>query len=40
MSIASNFVNIRLSQNSMKFDLVTRFRETNSTVKSISLSEI
>ena len=40
MSIASNFVKIRLSQNSTKFDWVTRFRETNSTVKSISASEI
>ena len=40
MSIASNFVKIRLSQNSTKFDWVTRFRETNSTVKSVSSSEI
>ena len=35
-----NFVKIRLSRNSMKFDWVTRFRETNSTVKSVSSSEI
>ena len=35
-----NFVKIRLSHNSTKFDLVTRFRETNSTVKSVSSSEI
>ena len=40
MSIASNFVKIQLSQNSTKFDWVTRFRETNSTVKSFSSSEI
>ena len=40
MPIASNFVKIRLSLNSMKFDWITRFRETNSTVKSVSLSEI
>ena len=40
MPIASNFVKIRLSQNSMKFDWVTRFHETNSTVKSVSSSEI
>ena len=38
--IASNFVKIRLSQNSTKFDWVTRCRETNSTVKSVSSSEI
>ena len=38
--IASNFVKIQLSQNSMKFDWVTRFRETNSTVKSVLSSEI
>ena len=30
----------RLSQNSTKFDWVTRIRETNSTVKSVSSSEI
>ena len=36
----SNFVKIRLSQNSTKFDWVTRFRETNSTMKSVSSSEI
>ena len=40
MPIASNFVKIRLSHNSTKFDWVTRFRETNSTVKSVSSSEI
>ena len=40
MSIALNFVKIRLSQNSTKFDWVTRFREMNSTVKSVSSSEI
>ena len=40
MSIASNFVKIRLSQNSTKFDWVTRFCETNSTVKFVSSSEI
>ena len=40
MPIASNFVKIRLYQNSTKFDWVTRFRETNLTVKSVSLSEI
>ena len=40
MSIALNFVKIRLSYNSMKFDWVTRFHETNSTVKSVSSSEI
>ena len=38
--IASNFVKIRLSHNSTKFDWVTRFRETNSTVKFVSSSEI
>ena len=40
MPVASNFVKIRLSQNSTKFDWVTRFRETNSTVKSVSSTEI
>ena len=40
MSIASNFVKIQLSQNSMKFDWVTRFRETNLTAQSVSSSEI
>ena len=40
MSIASNFVKIQLSQNSTKFDWVTRFREMNSTVKSVLSSEI
>ena len=40
MPIALNFVKIRLSQNLTKFDWVTRFRETNSTVKSVSSSEI
>ena len=40
MPIASNFVKIRLSQNLMKFDWVTKFRETNSTVKSVLSSEI
>ena len=40
MPIASNFVKIQLSQNSTKFDWVTRFRETNSTVNSVSSSEI
>ena len=40
MPIASNFVKIQLSQNSTKFDWVTRFREMNSTVKSVSSSEI
>ena len=38
--IASNLLKIRLSHNSMKFDWVTRFRETNSTVKSVLSSEI
>ena len=38
--VASNFVKIQLFQNSMKFDWVTRFREANSTVKSVSSSEI
>ena len=40
MPIASNFMKIQLSQNLMKFDWVTRFREANSMVKSISSSEI
>ena len=40
MSIVSNFVKIRLSQNKTKFDWVTRFRETNLIVKSVSSSEI
>ena len=40
MPIASNFMKIQLSQNSTKFDWVTRFRETNSTVKSVSSSKI
>ena len=40
MPIASNFMKIQLSQNSTKFDWVTRFRDTNSTVKSVSSSEI
>ena len=40
VSIASNFVKIRLSQNSTKFEWVSRFRETNSKVKSVSSSEI
>ena len=40
MSIASNFVKIRLSHNSTKFDWITRFREMNSTEKSVSSSEI
>ena len=40
MPVTSNFVKIRLSQNSTKFDWVTRFRKTNSTVKSVSSSEI
>ena len=40
MSIASNFVKIQLSHNLMKFDWVTRFCETNSTMKSVSSSEI
>ena len=40
MPVASNFVKIRLSQNSTKFDWVTRFRETNSMVKSVSSSKI
>ena len=40
MPIASNFVKIRLSQNSIKFDWVTRFREMNSTVKFVSSSDI
>ena len=40
MTIISNFVKIQLSQNSTKFDKVTRFHETNSTVKSVSSSEI
>ena len=40
MSIASNFVKIQQSQNSTKFDWVTRFRETNSTVNSVSSFEI
>ena len=40
MLIASNFVKIRPSQNSTKFDWVSRFHETNSTVKSVSSSEI
>ena len=40
MLIASNFVKIQLSQNLTKFDQVTRFRKKNSTVKSVSLSEI
>ena len=40
MPITSNFVKIRLSQNSTKFDWVSRFRETNSTVKSVLSSEI
>ena len=35
-----DFMKIRLSQNSTKFDCVTRFCETNSTVKSVSSSEI
>ena len=38
--VASNFVKIRLSRNSTKFDWVTRFHETNSTVKSVSSSKI
>ena len=40
MPIASNFVKIQLSQNSTKFDWVTRFRETNLTAQSVSSSEI
>ena len=40
MSIVSNFMKILLSQNSTKLDWVTRFRKTNSTVKSVSSSEI
>ena len=40
MPIALNFVKIKLSQNSTKFDWVIKFRETNSTVKSVSSSEI
>ena len=40
MLIALNFVKIRLSRNSMKFDWVTRFREMNSTVKSVLSSKI
>ena len=38
--VASNFVKIRLSWNSTKFDWVTRFRETNSMVKFVSSFEI
>ena len=37
---ASKNVKFRLSRNLTKFDGVTRFRETNSTVKSFSSSEI
>ena len=33
-------VKFQLSRNLTKFDGVTRFREMNSTVKSVSLSEI
>ena len=40
MPITSNFVKIQLSQNSTKFNWITRFRETNSTAKSVSSSEI
>ena len=40
MHIDSNFVKIQLSQNSTKFDWITRFRETNSTVKFVFSSEI
>ena len=36
----SKNVKFRLSRNSTKFDLVNRFRETNSIVKSVSSSEI
>ena len=39
-SRASKNVKFRLSRNSTKFDGVTRFCETNSTVKSVSSSEI
>ena len=39
-SDASKNVKFRLSRNSTKFDVVTRFRQTNSTMKSISSSEI
>ena len=37
---ASKNVKFRLSQNPMKFDGLTGFRETNSTVKFVSSSEI
>ena len=37
---ASKKVKFRLSRNPTKFDGVTRFHETNSTVKSVSSSEI
>ena len=37
---ASKGVKFRLSQNLTKFDWVTRFREMNSRVKSVSSSEI
>ena len=37
---ASKNVNFRLSQNSTKFDVVARFRETIPTVKSVSSSKI
>ena len=36
----SKNVKFQLSHNPMKFDRVTRFREMNSTVKSVSSSEI
>ena len=36
---ASKNVKFRLSRNLMKFDMVTRFRETIPTVKSVSSSE-
>ena len=40
MPITSDFLKIRMSHNSTKFDWVTRFREANSTAKSISSFEI
>ena len=39
-SLPQKTCKFRLSRNSMKFDVVVRFRETIPTVKSISLSEI
>ena len=38
--VALKYVKFQLSRNPIKFDGVTRFRETNSTVKSVSSSEI